>query len=437
MPTLQRRDVPHPDIAGAALIWLLGLPGLLVSVFLTVLKFRSAHRCDESLLSACQIGGLFDCGRVLSSPWSTLLGVPITVYSASYYAVLLALASCVLWRPGRYAAAVRPVLLALTWLGAAVVLLLASYAWLGLGSLCLHCSVLYALGIGLVIAAWLMNPEGHRAALAALLSPRAPRRARVLVLGGLAFMALTSVQALVYRRGALHVAIEDRCILGDEPGGLGTPDTSLQLGGRTPEVEVVLFLDLACPSCRKEFEVWREDVAQSEGKWALKVLHYPREGACVPPAFTARSRPSELNFSCRAAAAVECVEALAPGKGLAMLGALFAVQDAGTTPLFDDQRLVATAREVGVAAEASLDGEFLRCIDGKHAVQPYARIREHSEFGMSLGLSEAPNTLFMFHADGVPSDRVLLVKGFKGYGDVDKFLADARARVLGGRKGAP
>jgi uncharacterized membrane protein len=427
-PSLQR-DVPHPDIAGAAMIWLLSLPGLLLSVFLSVLKFRSAYRCDESLLSACQIGELFDCGRVLTSPWSTVFGVPISVYAASFYALLLGLATCVLLRPQRFLPAVRPLLLALAWAGLVVVLYLFAYAGLVLRSFCLQCSVLYALGVAIFVAASLMHPRGHKRGLAALWAPRVPRRGTVLILGGLSFLALSSVQALLYRRGAVSVAIEDRCILGDEANEAGVPPTDLRTGGERPQVEVVLFLDLACPNCREEFRAWRSDVANSGGKWSLAVLHYPREGECVPPDFTARSRPSEQNQSCRGAAAVECAERMDKGKGrgMEMLAALFNLQSTAA-PAFNDAALVTAAKSIGLTVEATMEDPFVRCLDDADV---YAHIREHAVFGMERGLTETPGTLFVFYENDVPSNRMLLVKGAKDYGDIDRFLEDARKRVLG------
>lgn len=429
-----KRDVPHPDVAGAGMIWLLSLPGLLLSIFLTVLKFRSAYRCDESLLSACQIGALFDCGRVLTSPWSTVFGVPISVYAASFYATLLGLATCVLIRPQRYLPAIRPLLLALAWANLVVVLLLFAYAGLVLRSFCLQCSVLYALSLAIFMAASLMHPRGHRDGLRPLWAKGVARRGTVLILAGLSFLAFSSVQALLYRRGALSVAIEDRCILDGEASEAGVPPTELRTGGETPEVEVVLFLDLACPNCREEFRWWRSNVVNSGGRWALTVLHYPREGECVPPEFTARSRPSEQNHSCRGAAAVECVERMEKGRGLEMLAALFNLQG-NAAPVFTDTALVAAAQSLGLTVNAEVDDPFIKCIDGREG-NVYAHIREHAVFGMERGLTETPGTLFVFYENEVPSNRMLLVKGAKDYGDIDKFLEGARQRVLGPQRSA-
>ncbi len=370
------------------------------------------------------MGTMYDCGRVLSSPWSALFGVPISVYAASYYAVMLGLATCVLWKPQRFLSAVRPIILAMAWVGLVVVALLGGYAAFGLRTFCLHCTVLYALGAAIFVAASLMNPGGHRAGLAALWVPNVRRRGAVLLIGGLSFLALTMVQALLYRRGAVRVVIEDRCIAYNEAG---LPATTLRTAEKSPEVEIVLFLDLACPACRDEFKAWRRDVADSRGKYTLSVLHYPRESECIPPEFTARSRPSEQNHSCRGAAAVECVERMAPGKGLDMVAALFERQE-GTSPYFPDVALVAAAQALGLDVSPELTDPFVECLDDP---QVYSHIRTHALFGMEKGLTETPGTLFVFFEDEVPSDQTLLVKGAKDYGNIDEYLAAARLRVLG------
>jgi uncharacterized membrane protein len=82
--------VPEPErrlsaITGAVFFCLFSVLGVLVSGFLTIVKFRSAVQCDESFLSACQLGSWFDCNAVLTSPWSTWFQVPISVYATAFY----------------------------------------------------------------------------------------------------------------------------------------------------------------------------------------------------------------------------------------------------------------------------------------------------------------------------------------------------------------
>lgn len=428
-------DIPNQSLAGASMMWLLSIPGALLSIFLTVMKFRSDHRCDESLLSACQMGEIFDCGRVLHSPWSSPFGIPLSTYTASFYVVVFGLASCVLFRPTRFLAAARPLLLVLASVGAMAAALLAAYALFVVGSFCSQCTVLYAVNATLFLAAVLMNPAGLRAGLVALAHP-VPRRASVTATALLSLVALTTVQAVLYLRAAVRLHIDEQCIV---PGDSGRPlpATNLETPA-TPEIEaqVALFVDLSCPACKEEFHAWQKDIKNSGGRFQLSVYHYPRDSSCAPPGFIATDRGAERNRACRAAAAVECVERMAKGSGLDMMAALFALQGS-SGPSFTDAALAGAAQTLGVPVDLDDPNHaFYRCLEGKGEYAAVLRtIREHMEF-LQGRLTETPGALFVFYSDGVPLDRMVLVKGTKEYGDVEKFIRAARAEALGEATGA-
>ena len=83
------------ELGACALLCLLSVPGVLLSVFLTLIKFSSDYRCDTAMLSACSIGQIFDCTYVLSSGPSILFKLPISAYSTGFYlAVQIGRASC-------------------------------------------------------------------------------------------------------------------------------------------------------------------------------------------------------------------------------------------------------------------------------------------------------------------------------------------------------
>ncbi len=436
----QKRDVPHPELTGAATLWLFSLTGALLSTFLTVAKFRSAYRCDESLVSAC--GSWFDCSRVLNSPWASVLGVPISTYAASYYVVLFGLATAVLVRPARYLPIVRPVILWLAWGGLAIVAWLAAYALVVVGGLCSYCSVIYAIQLVLFLAAWLMNPGGLLAGFVALWS-HLRRRGPALLLAVLGFVALTTAQMALYHRGAASMKVEPRCVV----QGRSLPETALRTESAAPEVEVGLFVDLACPACREEFGSWMQDAEASGGRYQVSIYHYAREGNCVPANFPAQSPPSLKQHACTAAMAVECVARLTTERaerepdrarrarvgadaGLAMMRRLFDMQ--GEAPYFTRTRVAEAAIAGGLAVTVDDRADpFMTCLDDP---QVRARIVEHARFGMNQRLMETPGAFFVFYDGHVPADRMLLVKGGKVYGDVDQLMADLRAQLLG-RKG--
>lgn len=435
LKTSPKHDVPHPELTGAAILWLSSLAGSSLSAFLTVAKFRSAFRCDESLLSAC--GAWFECGRVLTSPWSTLLGVPISTFATSYHVVLLGLATTMLVRPARYAPIVRPLILWLAWIGLAMVAWLAAYAVLVVKGLCSYCLAIYAIQGVLFLCAWLMNPGGLLNGFVALWS-NMRHRGSVLVMTALGFIAVTAVQMAVYRTGATSMKVEPRCVV----QGRSLPETDLRTHSAAPEVEVGLFIDLACPACREEFTTWISDAQASRGRYRLSVYHYAREGNCIPPNFPAQNPGSRNHHSCNAAIAVECVAkfaaedekdpAIAPRRaaeaGLNMMARLFDLHD-GKGPYFSRENLFKAAAAAGRPAD------FNDPIDPLHAClddpSMRTRILEHARFGMSQKLMETPGAFFLFYDGHIPADRMVLVKGAKVYGDVDALMDSLRRQLLG------
>lgn len=416
----------HPDLAGAGLLWLFGACGIAVSVLLTLLKFRSVHACDESLLSACQIGGLFSCQSVLQSEWSTVLtDVPISILATAYYAVLLGLATAVLSRPMRFLAIARPLLLALGWVGLLIVPPLFLYAVLHVQSLCSYCCVVYLLNIGIFLVVWWMNPEGPIAGLAALFAPSIRRRGSTLMFAGLSFVALVMVQTLKYRQGAAAIEAKGRCLREGE-----LPGTGLRLvaaGVEEPEAEVALFVDLACPACKREFRKWQQHVEQRPGRYELTIYHFPREGACVPPGDTSLSGTAAAHESCRAARAVECALRRRPDLGMALVGRLFDVQDEGREPYFTRERVGAVVAELGIAAAD--DAAFQDCFENDAEV--LRRVREHVKFAAEQGLTETPGAFFGFYdEDHNRLPKLFLTKGAKDYPDLDEFVDRARRKVV-------
>lgn len=413
----------RPDFAGTGLLWVFSLCGVVLSVLLTLLKFRSAYGCDVSLLSACQIGGVFSCDRVLQSDWATVFtNVPISVLAAAHYAVLLGVATLVLCWPQRFLAVARPIFLWLGLIGLMVVPPLFSYSWVVAHGMCSYCLVVYGINIGTFLIAWWMHPEGLRIGLSAPLRPGPTRRGMIYATVGLAFVALVLTQMVVYREEAASMQTKARCL---REGVLPATELRTDLGGRQLEVEVALFVDFACPACREEFGHWWKVAAESEGRYRLSIYHFPREGDCQPPGETTMSPNSAHHHSCLAARTVECAELRRPGVGREMVKRLFQAQDGGDEPYFTRERLLGYARELGVPGAE--DGSLLGCVEDDALV--LTKIHEHVAFAAEQGLAETPGAFFAFYEDGAPLEQLYLVKGAKTYDSVEKFFYKARGEV--------
>ncbi len=428
------RDVPSPELTAIALLWLMSLSGVLLSAFLTVAKFRSTFRCDESLLSAC--GTMFECGRVLTSSRSLLLGVPISIFSASYYAVLLGLATMVLLRPARNLTIVGALLSWLVLTGAAVVSYYAFTAIVSLRSSCGYCVAIYAIQLVLLLTVSLMHPGGYFASLVAVWA-QLRARGGVALIAGLGFVALSSTQMVLYRNGSNSMRVDPRCVV----QGRGLPETVLRTPATAPEVEIGLFVDLACPSCRTEFLSWMDDAEASGGRYQVSVYHYAREGDCVPRNFSATSPDSVNNHSCDAAVAVECAAklvaerepdgdrrpAVAAAARLRVMG-LVVDLPRKSEPHFAQMRLAEAARALGLEVDATdrAGDPFMRCLE-----DPASResIREHARFGMTQNLLETPGIFLLFFDGAIPSDRMLLFRGAKTFGDLDEAMRKFRHQL--------
>lgn len=414
----------NQDLGVCALLCLLSVPGVILSVFLTLVKFGSDYRCNTAMLSACSIGQLFDCNYVLSSGASIVFKLPISAYSTGYYLAVFSLAGAVLWRP-RLLPVVRPVLLWLAWVGLLIVLGLAGYTGFILKEACSYCFLIYGLTFAIFLATAAMHPEGHRAGLRALFRPWRSGQGGVLLLTGLAFVALVSVQMVLYRRNAAILEFDAKCMVHDS----GFPETNLRTRTQASRLtaHISMFVDFSCHHCRKEFETWYKFVAANPDEYMLELYHFARTGDCMLTAKRGFSGQADRHYSCLAAKAAECAEKLRPGAGIPMAAALFALQDSGQSPYFTETSIGKAATSVGIEGITDvLDHPFYACVLHDRTVT--AHIARHTNFILDRGIVDPPVTyITSYDADGLPLPDVAQSKGNKKYTPL-QALQKARRR---------
>jgi len=418
----------------ASVVALLGLAGLLMSIFMTLAKFRSSFHCDEALLSACTVGSFLSCDRVLASPWSTVSwsgsdAYPITLFATAFYAVVIVL--CVPLLARRTEGISSSFLLYAAWAGVLVCAPLAIYAYLIVGGVCLYCTCLYLVNLALLFAVMLLDRSGQAHQLKELWLRRA-ESISTLVMIALFFVALTLIQVLVYGRAIQAIGTEPRCIT--EVHNLPPPLLVKTAGSATTDAPVheqlSVFVDLACEHCAEAFTSWSEIVEHSEGRQRLAVYPLAGDNECdVDLGFDTDA--SKLHHSCTASRAVECIAELAPERGLDLVEALF------------EQRRTFTGRGAAFSVEAVLgivddlgiedaDGIVRECIVDASATNPaHTRVIARTEEAVEdLKIRSAPATFVtFFRADGEPMHLGLRLKGVKHYRDLDGFLRRARAQV--------
>ncbi|GAB2753223.1 hypothetical protein GCM10027039_09200 [Terrabacter koreensis] len=122
----------------------LSVLGLLVSAYLTFEHFTA-----NSTL-ACSIGGVVDCAKVTSSPWSTFMGVPVALLGLVFFAVTLWLCLPPTWR--RTDGWLDPARLAWLTVGLGMALYLVWAELFRIHAICLWCTVVHVLTFALWVA---------------------------------------------------------------------------------------------------------------------------------------------------------------------------------------------------------------------------------------------------------------------------------------------
>ncbi len=401
-PTTKRRR-PHPVLTGAAMVCLLSFPGMLISIFLTVVKFRSAYRCDFSWFSACT-GELAECGRVIASPLSMFGPLPVSAFSTAIFAVMFGLAIATLRAPSKMTPETRPLLLALASISLLAVIVLGGFATFVIGGYCSYCVVIYACSATLFLSVALLHPQGLGTGYRVLFSKRT-LRSSTLLLSLLSLMALLSVQLWLYRTNATDISFGEECFV----KGSQLPKTNIRIGPEHPQAEIALFLDPSCMHCRSEFERYYKIVTspETDKKYNLRlsIFHLPLDGKCLPEGkFRLRERSEAVeNGACQASTAVECAESLAPGTGIKLLAKLFTLQDESGR-WFSLDRIGAAAQKIG------LDSSLIKdCVD---APRSRAIFHQHAKFAFDNDLSP-PTTLFVFFDGERPRPTMVRDQGKK------------------------
>lgn len=433
---MKRRPM-HRDAIAALAIWCFSLQGLALSILLTALKFRADTFCDEDLLAACPLAATTSCATVLGDAWATVFSVPLTVYSSAFYlvtAVLALLTVC----GAETRRLTRPVLLVFAHVGLLVALALAARATLVLGALCPYCLFLDIVQLGLLVAARLMYPDGLRGAWQQFRGTAKPDRTRLLGFAALAVLALVtvaSVQRTLLRKAARDTLQRDLSPcevrlnqVPESPLTLPAPDAE------PPRLIAAVFLDLACPHCRDEFEFWPRFQATAPWPIEIRIYHFPAT-SCDLDALASGAPDLSLQRSCDAARALHCLIELGdPGRAMAMTEALFAAQDR-PTPYFSASHLAAVAREFGVDADPtrrSEDDPLFGCMDAPETTDALVRDMRFAQHVADL--DRPPGALLIpllpnSQQQALPFGRAQQVRGHKPQATLEAWISALLADV--------
>ena len=140
----------HP--AGIALT-LIGVLGAAISIYLTVVHYAAVPL-------VCSTSGLVNCERVLSSAYSSVVGVPISAGGLVWFAVLGALGAAGLGA-GAEPRWLQPAQVGWALLGLLTAIYLVGVEVLALGVICAWCTALHVLIVTALLISILRAPVGE------------------------------------------------------------------------------------------------------------------------------------------------------------------------------------------------------------------------------------------------------------------------------------
>ncbi|GEJ57747.1 vitamin K epoxide reductase/DsbA family protein [Anaeromyxobacter diazotrophicus] len=360
-----KRSKPPPTRpsrrAGGLLYACLAAAGLALALLLARVHAQAVAGAAPSF---CSLGETVNCDRVALSPYSVVLGVPIALWGAFAYAVMLLLALAGLRRRGPSS---WPAGLSLLLAGAAAALTvpLAFASAFLLRSLCLLCAATWAIDWALFATALrgARAAGGPAQAVAQDLRLLAQRPWRSLAVSAAAGALLAAALAAYASAVAASAAARPAPTASAPP----PPPPPAEAGSGPAGVTIFEFSDYECPHCARAHAELR---AALKSRPAIRLEHrnFPLDQACNP----AVTRPFHRK-ACALARAALC--AGEQGRFWELNDALFANQTAGR-PVEE------------LAAEVGLDVAALRrCQDAPETAR---RLDEEIAAGLRAGVNATP-----------------------------------------------
>lgn len=265
---------------------------------------------EPGYVSVCDINATFSCTQAYLSPYGTLLGVPVAILGAIWFALVLALLLASNGGSATFRENVAAYVFALSTAGLAVVLYLAYASFFILDALCLLCLASYAAVIGLFVVSGSastvpMNRLPSRLGRdlrAMLASPVAIAVALVFVAGAGALVAIFPREGQPAAAAATAATTPGATAGVDEhghplpPSGQVPPDFQAQwiaaprenIGVEADGAKVVIvkFNDYQCPACADAHRMYSGLIKALQEKHPGQIksinMDYPLEPECNP-----------------------------------------------------------------------------------------------------------------------------------------------------------
>jgi len=289
--------------------------GLIVSAIASYVHYKLLT--DVSYTSFCDVNTHVNCTQAYLSQYGSLWGIPVAIFGALFFALVLAIVGLAGTRRSKSGENVPGYVFAFSTIGLAVVLYLAWASYFVLGTFCILCAVTYVSVIGIFILS-----GGATSFPMTTLPDRARRDLRLLVsspmglLIALLFVVAipTVILAFPHERSSQSASAAPQplpTVTDDERAKLAQwwevqPKVDLPVSADGAKVVIVKFNDYQCPACKMTYEGYKDLLAKYTASGQVKYIikHYPLEPECNA------NTPTMNHFaSCEASAAVIMAQA--------------------------------------------------------------------------------------------------------------------------------
>lgn len=359
------------------------MAGLGISAELT--RIHVLTHTDPTFHSLCAVSEEVNCETVAQSPYSVVLGLPISVWGLLAYAAMGFLAVSSLFERRPHSLWPRGLLAALFALALLASLVLGTLSFTRIDSMCLFCMGSYAVNLALFALGAILVRRSGTGLLSLLAADLKAMAARPVLAGAFGLSAAAVVVALELAVPAYwtHPAWQDLPALPD-----GVDDNGHHwIGARSPKVTVVEFSDYECPHCRRAHKAMRFLAASRPDDVRLVHRHFPLDLACNP-----QVKRKFHERACEFARAAEC--AAEQDRFWAMNDALFSLQESAKAEDLDPEL---------IAVQLGLDrSAFVDCMAGTKA---RARVEADIAEAMKRGVEGTPTYFVGNHEypGGVPT----------------------------------
>lgn len=236
---------------------------------------------DPTHQSACAISAKVNCDIVAASEFSSLVGVPISVYGILGYLAFMVFAFLGL-RPRREEQ--EAPLGLIFWMGVGTLLVSAYLAYIStfiLRTLCIHCTIMYAVNLGIIITSYLTLVHRRKGPFATLARDVKWLFKNWKPVGAVASIALSLIILLMLIYPRLYTTTH-------RPNPVVKSQKCLEvthepcLGPRDAPVIFIEYSDYQCYFCRRAHNMVRFVLGAFKGKVRFVHRHYPLDHKCHP-----------------------------------------------------------------------------------------------------------------------------------------------------------